>query len=389
MMKTRRETFLPFHRPAYDFREVEAVSEVLQSPWITTGPKTREFETAFAQFVGADAALALNSCTAGLHVALIAKGIGVGNEVITSPITFCASANVIEHVGANTVFADVDPVTLNLDPKSIESKITEHTKAIMPVHYAGHPVDLASIRSIADNHNLTVIEDAAHPLPASIHGTRIGASPSLASFSFYATKNLSTGEGGMLVGDEETIERSRIIALHGLSRDAYRRYDKGGSWKYEVMLPGFKYNMTDIQAALGLAQLAKLEELQQRRLEIVRAYGHALKNSKFFETPAVLNGYEHSWHLYVVRLNLDTLKIDRDRFIDELFERNIGVSVHFIPLHTQPYYRKRYNYSPTHFPIAWREYQRIVSLPIYPSMSHEDVQDVVEALTETAKEHAR
>lgn len=377
-----RPTFLPFSPPAISEEEVAAVADTLRSDWITTGPKTRRFESEFAHYLGAENALALNSCTAGLHLALVALGIGPGDEVITTPMTFCSSVNVIEHVGARPVLADIEPDTLAIDPVRVAEVITSRTRAIMPVHYAGHPVDLAPLLALARAHNLYIIEDAAHALPATYQGQHIGTIGDLTAFSFYATKNLTTAEGGMLTGAPELIDRARVLSLHGMSRDAWKRYDANGSWYYEVVAPGFKYNMTDIQAAIGLVQLQRLETMQRRRREIVAQYSAAFGQLDALQTPTERSESESAWHLYVLRLNLDTLTIDRARFIEELRARNIGTSVHFIPIHLHPFYRDKYGFAPDDFPIAYREYQRLISLPLHPGLSDEDVQDVIGAVTD-------
>ena len=379
-MITPRSTFLPFSPPCLGEEEIAAVVEVLRSDWITTGPRTRAFEEEFASAVGAPAALALNSCTAGLHVALIALGVGPGDEVVTTPMTFTASVNVIEHVGARPVLVDVEPDTLNLDPTRLETAITPRTKVILPVHYAGHPADLDAIRTVADDHGLAILEDAAHAVPASYRGRWIGECANPVAFSFYATKNLTTAEGGMLTGDRDFLDRARIASLHGMSRDAWKRYDKGGSWFYEVVMPGFKYNMTDIAAAIGQVQLQKLSGFQARRRTIVDRYQRAFGRIGAFDLPVERPEVEHAWHLYVLRLRPDALTIDRDRFIDELKDRNIGSSVHFIPIHLHPYYRDKYGYRPSDFPVAFANYQRMLSLPLNPRMTDTDVADVVAAV---------
>jgi dTDP-4-amino-4,6-dideoxygalactose transaminase len=268
----KRSSFLPFAPPLIGEEEIAEVAETLRSGWITTGPETRRFEAAFAQRIGAGGALALNSCTAGLHTGLVCLALGPGDEVITTPLTFCATVNVIEHVDARPVLVDVEPDTLNIDPARIEAAITPRTRAIMPVHYAGHPVDLVAIFELAAAHDLAVVEDAAHALPAKYKGRTIGSGPNPVSFSFYATKNLTTGEGGMLTAAPDFLERARVLALHGMSRDAWQRYEGRGSWPYEVVSPGFRYNMSDLQASLGLAQLARLDSMQWRRRRIVAAY---------------------------------------------------------------------------------------------------------------------
>jgi len=384
-----RETFLSFSPPLIGEEEINEVVDTLKSDWITTGPKTKQFEKEFAECFGAPSALALNSCTAALHTALVASGIGPGDEVITTTMTFCSSVNVIEQVGAHPVLVDVEPDTLNIDPKNIEKAITPKTRAILPVHYSGHPVDLDPIYELADMYNLCVIEDAAHAVSAKYKGRYIGSTDNPVAFSFYATKNLTTAEGGMLTGCPELIEKSRIVSLHGMSKDAWKRYSKGGSWYYEVILPGFKYNMTDIQASLGIWQLRKLESFQKRRREIVRIYNEAFSQEEVLEIPAERPEVEHAWHLYVLRLNLEHLKINRDQFIEELAERNIGTSVHFIPVHIHPYYKNKYEYKPEDFPIAYKNYLRIISLPLCPRMTDQDVEDVIEAVLDVVKTYKR
>lgn len=384
-----RKNFLEFSPPVIGDDEVNAVVETLRSSWITTGPKTKEFEKKFAEKFGAPAALAVNSCTAALHTALVGLGIGPGDEVITTPMTFCSTVNVIEQVGARPVLVDVEPDTLNIDPDKVEDAVTTKTKAIMPVHYSGHPVDLDAIYDIAERHNLFVVEDAAHAVSAKYKGRYIGTGGTVAAFSFYATKNMTTAEGGMLTGTPDFVEKCRIISLHGMSRDAWNRYSKEGSWYYEVLLPGFKYNMTDIQASLGLVQLEKLESFQLRRAEIVAKYNQEFKNYDALEIPVAKAEVEHAWHLYVLKLNLEALRINRNQFIEELKVRNIGTSVHFIPIHLHPYYRDKYGYKPEDFPVAFNNYQRILSLPLHAGLSDNDVQDVIAAVVEIVKKYSR
>ncbi|WP_291269934.1 DegT/DnrJ/EryC1/StrS family aminotransferase [Gemmatimonas sp.] len=378
-----RPTFLPFSPPSVGPEEIAEVVAALQSDWITTGPRTQEFARTFADSVGAPAALALNSCTAGLHVALATLGIGAGDEVITTPMTFCSSANVIVHVGATPVLADVEPDTLNICPTEVAKRITPRTRAIIAVHYAGHPAELTALRAIADQHGLALIEDAAHAYPAAYRGTPIGGGSNPVAFSFYATKNLTTGEGGMLTGDAEFLDRARIVSLHGMSRDAWKRYAKGGSWHYDVVLPGFKYNMTDLAAALGLVQLRRMGDLQRRRQEVVNAYmaGFAeLAAEGLLELPVHRPHVDHAWHLFVLRLRPDRLRIGRDAFITAMTEQNIATSVHFIPVHLHPYYRDRYGFAPTDFPVAYDAYSRMVSLPLHPRLADGDVADVIAAV---------
>ena len=365
------------------------VADTLRSGWITTGPKTQQFESAFRDKVGAASALGLNSCTAGLHLGLLALGIRPGDEVITTPMTFCACANVIEHLGARPVLADVEPDTLNLCPKAVEAAITPRTRAILAVHYAGHPVDLDPINDVAKQHGIALIEDAAHAVPASYKGRMIGSGDNPVAFSFYATKNLTTGEGGMLTGSPELLARARTLGLHGMSRDAWKRYGQGGSWFYQVDEPGFKYNMTDVQAAMGVAQLRKLDRFQARRREIVAAYTSAFQDVDALEVPVERPEVEHAWHLYVLRLRLGAIRIGRNQFIEELTALNIGTSVHFIPIHLHPFYQRKYQYQPSHFPVAYQAYQRMLSLPLHPMLTDADVSDVVSAVLDVAQRFAR
>jgi dTDP-4-amino-4,6-dideoxygalactose transaminase len=384
-----RPDFLLFSRPAVGQEEIDEVAETLRSGWITTGPKTKQFEAAFGRRVEAPDALGLNSCTAGLHLGLMAVGVRPGDEVILTPMTFCACANVVEHLGATPRFVDVEPDTLNLDPRAVEAAVTTRTRAILAVHYAGHPVDLDPLSDIAVHRSLALVEDAAHALPASYKGRLIGSGPNPVSFSFYATKNLTTGEGGMLTGAPELLARARTLSLHGMSRDAWKRYGPGGSWFYHVDEAGFKYNMTDVQAAMGLAQLRKLDQFQRRRREIIAAYQHAFEGWDALETPVERPEVEHAWHLYVLRLRLGALRIGRDRFIEELTARNIGTSVHFIPIHLHPYYRQKYGFNPEQFPVAYGNYQRMLSLPLHPLLMDTDVSDVIGAVLDVVKRFSR
>ena len=384
-----RATFLPFSPPTVGEEEIAAVAETLRSDWITTGPQVAKFEAEFAAAVRAPAALALNSCTAGLHTALAALGVGPGDEVITTPMTFAATANVIEHVRARPVFVDVEPDTLNIDPAAIEAAVTPRTRAIIPVHFGGHPCDMDPIEAIARRHGLFLVEDAAHALPARYRGRPVGSAAHATAFSFYATKNLTTAEGGMLTGSPELLARCRPLALHGMSRDAATRYRQGGSWYYEVLAPGFKYNMTDIAAAMGRAQLRRLAAFQARREAIVRQYDAAFAGEEALERPTVRPDVEPAWHLYPLRLRLDALRIGRDRFLEELGARNIGTSVHFIPVHLHPYYRDRYAADARPLPHAEESYRRLFSLPLSPRLDDADVGDVIGAVYDVIRAHRR
>jgi dTDP-4-amino-4,6-dideoxygalactose transaminase/lipopolysaccharide/colanic/teichoic acid biosynthesis glycosyltransferase len=394
-----RKTFLPFSKPSIGKEEIAEVVDTLCSDWITTGPKVKRFEQEFAEAVDAPAALALSSCTAALHLALVSQGIGPGDSVITTPMTFCATVHAIEQTGARPILVDVEPGTLNLDPGLVDDVVEDLVssgrgkglKAILPVHLYGHPCEMSPLLEIARRHHLAVVEDAAHALPASYHGRPIGSQlacasvPLLTCFSFYATKSITTGEGGMLTGLPETVDDARIWSLHGMNYDAWNRYSAEGSWHYEVVRPGFKYNMTDLQAAIGIHQLRKQARLRERRAEIARRYDAAFSGMDCFQIPSNFAHVDHAWHIYALRLCLDRLSISRNQFIDELAAQNIGSSVHFIPIHLHPYYRDKYGYKPEDFSVAYREYQRIISLPIFPAMSNQDVDDVIGAVAGIAR----
>lgn len=383
-----RQTFLPFALPDVDDAELKQIKEALDSGWITTGPKTHQFEAEFAAAVGAKHAIAVNSCTAAMHLALEAIGLGRGDEVITTPYTFAATAEVIRYFDARPVLVDIDSRCLNMDPSLLAVAITPRTRAIIPVHVAGQPADLDEIHAVAQRHGLPVIEDAAHAFPTRYKGRMIGSLSEFTCFSFYATKTLTTGEGGMICTENDAwAERCRIMALHGISKDAWKRYTAEGSWYYEIVAPGYKYNMTDIAAAMGLAQLRKAHRMWQRRRDIAARFNQAFAGLPQLQIPHDRADCQHAWHLYMLRLNLEELRIGRAEFIEELKRRHIGVSVHFIPLHIHPYYRESYGYRPEDFPIAYREYQREISLPIYSKMSDADVEDVIDAVTQIVAAH--
>jgi dTDP-4-amino-4,6-dideoxygalactose transaminase len=386
---SKSEICVPFSPPLIEDDEIAAVVDTLRSGWITTGPKTFEFADAFAHYCTAPGALPLSSCTAALHTALATLGVGPGDEVITTPITFCATVNVIEQLGATPVLADVDPDTLNIDPARIAAAITPRTKVILPVHYAGHPVDLDAINGLAAAHGLTVVEDAAHAVAARYKGRRIGDTTNPCAFSFYATKNLTTGEGGMLTGEPDFLAKARIVSHHGMDRDAWKRYGPGGSWRYDVLMPGFKYNMTDIEAALGLVQLNKIDWMQARRLDVITRYMAAFAALDAYDLPTSRPEIEHAWHLFVLRARPGALTIERDQFIDEMAQRGVATSVHFIPIHIQPYYRDKYGYDPGDFPVAYREFLRLVSLPLNPRMDDGDVEHVIDAVRDITERFRR
>ena len=375
---SRRAVFLPFHTPDIGDNEISAVAEVLRSGWLTTGPKVHAFEHAFARYIGASHAVAVNSCTAALHLALDAIGLREGDEVLVPTMTFAATAEVVLYFRARPVLVDCEPDTLNVDPAGLERALSPRTRAIIPVHFAGHACDMAPILEIARTHQLKVIEDAAHALPAAYNGQTVGTFGDLACFSFYATKTLCTGEGGMVItANLEYAENVRAMSLHGISKQAWNRYSAEGSWYYEILRPGFKYNMTDMAAALGLVQLGKCDRMREARKRIAEIYDEGLGNLDEVVTPTVRDNVEHAWHLYPIRLSLDRLRISRDEFITMMREQNIGTSVHFIPLHLHPFYRDAYRYRRQDFPNASNAYERLVSLPIYPAMIESDAVDVV------------
>lgn len=384
-----RDTFIPYNVPNITEAEIDEVVDTLKSGWLAKGPRTMEFEKHFAEYLGAKHAIAMNSCTAALHVALVTQGIGPGDEVITTPMTFASTANTIIHTGATPVLADVDYQTGCIDPDEIKKKITPRTKAIVPVHYSGQVCDLDRIYDLADQHGLFVSEDAAHALWSRYKGRLIGNElKGAASYSFYATKNLATGDGGMLVtNDDKVNERARVFCGQGMSHNAWNRYAKGGTWKYDIVEPGFKYNMFDIQAALGLIQLRRLEEMQEARLKIAARFQEAFGAMDAIEEPTVPDYATHCWHLYVIRIVPELLTIDRDQFIVELSERNVGTSVHFIPVHNMTAYTTRFGYQPKDFPNAQKHFERCISLPLYPTMTEEQVQYVIDAVADIVEKY--
>lgn len=385
-----RSSFLSFSPPALSAAEEQAVLEVVrEGTWLSSGPRTKQFEQEFQARVDAQAALALNSCTAGLHLAMAVHGVGPGREIVTTPLTFCATANVAEHLGGTVRLADIDRETLLIDPKQMERALTKNTRVLLPVHYAGQPCEMETIERLARAADVAVVEDAAHCLPSLIGERWIGNSNNLTAFSFYATKNITSGEGGMLTGPAELVDRARVLALHGMSRAAWDRFKKGGAWQYDVEAPGYKYNLTDIAAALGLTQLRRLDELYAARMNVVRAYNEAFSDLNILRLPRVREGVQSSHHLYVILLELDRLTITRDQFINELTERNIGSSVHYRPLHLMSYYAKKYGWTPADFPNATWAFERMVSLPLSSKMSVTDAHDVIEAVRDIARKFKR
>ena len=376
--------FLPFALPEIGDDEIAEVVDTLKSGWVTTGPKARRFEADFTAFLGDPAlqCIAVNSATAGLHLALEALGIGPGDEVITTTHTFTATAEVVRYLGADVKLVDIDPATLNIAPEQVAAAITPRTKALLPVHYGGLAADMDALHAIARRHGLAVVEDAAHALPTTHGGALVGTLQSAATvFSFYANKTITTGEGGMLVTrDAALTQRARVMRLHGMSRDAFDRFTATvPSWYYEVIAPGFKYNLTDIAAAIGLHQLKKARAFQARRAAIAALYSEGLRGLPVIAAPQPLSGELHAWHLYPLRLQGDA-GIGRDRFIERLFEMGIGCSVHYIPLHLQPYWRDRYGLRAEDFPHSQHAYERMLSLPIYTRMTDADVARVLVAV---------
>ena len=386
-MTTRLDTFLPFHRPSIGEEEIAEVVDTLRSGWLTLGPKTQRFEEKFAAYVGAKHAIAVSSCTAALHLMLQALDLKPGDEVITSPYTFSATVASILYAGATPVLADTGPDWPNIDPKSVEAKITPRTKAILPVHFAGAPCDMDALARLAERSGATLFEDAAHALPAAYKGRRVGTLSRATAFSFYAGKNMTTGEGGMVTTDDSVLaEDVRMRRLHGISRDAWKRYSAEGSWYYEVMRLGFKYNMTDINAAIGLHQLDKLDGFHRRRLALVALYDELLAEVPGIVRPQPPADGDSAWHLYIVRIEPAEM---RDKVIESLKADNIGTSVHFIPVHHHPFYQERLGCKESESPNATRLYRGAISLPLFPAMREEEVGAVVRSLVRVMQECRR
>ena len=385
--------FIPFNRPEIGEEEIREVVEVLRSGWLTTGERTKRFEADLCAYTGARYGQAVNSCTAGLHLALAALDIGPGDEVITTPLTFCATVNVILHQGATPVLADIGE-DFNISPQAIAERITPRTRAIIPVHFAGLPCRMNEIWDIAGRKGIAVVEDAAHAIGTHYQGTHIGdAERSLSdavAYSFYATKNLTTGEGGMVTTNREDLyQRMRRLTLHGISKDAYNRYSESGSWYYEVVEPGFKYNLSDLQSAVGIAQLKKLEGMTARRKHLADLYNQLLGNREDLLLPPDSEMARHCWHLYVMRLNLDALSISRDEFIQELKAQGIGTSVHFIPVPLHPFFAPWAGREENRCPKAMKLFQQIISLPLYPGMTEDQIRRVAASVKEIADRHRK
>ncbi len=393
--RAKNKRFVQFHQSYIQQGEIKEVVDTLKSGWITTGPRTKRFEEDFKKYIGCRHAIGLNSCTAGLHLSLAALNIGEGDEVITTPITFPATANVIIHQKATPVFVDVKMDTLNIDVSKIEEKITPKTKAIMPVHFAGHPCDMGKIMDIAMRNKLFVIEDAAHAIESEYNGKKVGNIGDFTSFSFYATKNITTGEGGMLTtNNDELAEKARMMSLHGISKDAWKRYGKEGFQHWELFYPGFKYNMFDIQAAIGIHQIKKIEGFLKIRKKYVDMYNEAFENISEIVPLKVKGNIKHAYHLYVIIIKTEELNADRDEIMSEIQNNGVGVGVHFRTLHLQPYFQNKSPIRPPlpkggrggfergMFPVAEYASDRVISLPLYPKMSVSDVKYVIKVVKE-------
>ena len=404
-------TEVPFFRPQITDAEVDEVVATLRSGWLTTGPRVKRFEEEFARTVGAPHAVAVNSCTAALHLAVEALGLKAGEAVVVPTMTFAATAEVVRYLGAIPLLVDCDPVTLNLDFEDAQRKLDAlaagrsagrvpagtRIAGIVPVHVGGLMLDVGRLQALADRHGLWVVEDAAHSFPASWRRDRSAAwqrcgdnTAAISCFSFYANKTITTGEGGMATtANEELAERMRVMSLHGLSQDAWKRFSKGGSWDYRILAPGFKYNLTDVAAAIGIHQLARAEEMRRGREVVARRFLEAFADTDELELPADDENRIHSWHLFPIRLRLDRLSIDRDTFMQELKARGVGCSVHWRPLHLHPYYAQTFGWRPEDLPAATAVFDRLVSLPIFPGMREEEIAGVVDTVRGLCRENRR
>ncbi len=385
-----RTKFLPFGAPCLGEEEIAEVVDTLRSGWIGTGPKAQRFEEEFAAYVGAKYAISLNSCTAGLFLSLAALGVGPGDEVITTPLTFAATVNVIEHVGARPVLADIDPLTLNIDPELVERAITPRTKVIFPVHFGGLACDMDALQSLAERHGLAIVEDAAHATGTRYHGRMVGAIGRLTNFSFYANKNLTTAEGGMLTTDDAALdEKIRVLRLHGLSRDAWKRFATRRLMRSDVLVPGYKFNMPDLAASLGIHQLHKQERFLEIREAHARVYDTAFADLPVRTQPRPSDARDrHGLHLYVLLLEPGRWKVHRDQLVDALLAEGIGAALHYRAIHAHPYYREKYSYRPEDYPHAYAAGENILSLPLTPGMAEADLQDVIAAVRKVAEAYA-
>jgi len=382
--------FLLFHKPFISEDEVDEIVDTVRSGWLSMGPKTIKFEELFADYIGCKKGIAVSSWTAAGHLTLEAYGLKPGDEVIVPTMTFPATAEIVCYFGAKPVIVDVDPGTLNISIEAIEKAITPKTRVIIPVHYGGQPCDMDEILDLAGKHNLKVMEDAAHSLPATYKGKKIGNISEVTCFSFYATKTLSTGEGGMIcTNNEEIAERVKVMRLHGINRDAWKRYTESGSWYYEVVAPGYKYNFTDLQASLGLPQLKKVDKMWESRKRIARKYTENFKDNELIKLHVLKPDRESSWHLYPIRLELEKLNINRARFIDKLRENKVGAGVHFMPVHQHLYYNETFNLNDKDFPVASNTFPRLVSLPIYPGMTDRNVDYVIDVVNSLLQKYKK
>ena len=387
---TVRRNHIPFYKPWTDAREIAQASGAIRSGWLTTGPRVGRFEERIRRMVRSRHAVAVNSCTAALHLSLAAAGVGRGDEVITSPYTFAATGEAILYLGARPILVDIDPRTLNIDPEAAARAVTRRTRALVPVHIAGLPCDMRALLGLARRKRLKVVDDAAHALGSWVDGRPIGSLSDLTCFSFYATKNLTTGEGGMVTTDDaEAAQRVRRLSLHGLTHDAWKRYTRAGSWKYDVVEMGFKYNMTDLAAGLGLAQAAKFPAMQARRRQLAHRYTAALASVEAFDPPPEPRGVVHAWHLYILRLRRGVLRIGRDQLIELLKERGIATSVHFLPLHLHSFYRATFGFRRGDYPHTERESARALSLPLYPGLTRAAQDRVAGTLLDLARRYRR
>lgn len=375
------EKFIQFHRPYITDDEINEVVETVKSGWLSMGPKVLQFEEEFKVIIGCENAVSVNSWTAAGHLALEALGIKAGDEVIVPTMTFAATAEIACYFHAIPVFVDVEKDTLNISVSEIEKAITPKTKAIIPVHYGGQPCDMDEIMDLAKIHNIKVIEDAAHALPASYKGKKVGTISDITCFSFYATKTLATGEGGMLcTSDTEIAERTKLMRMHGMNKDAWKRYTDACSWYYEVVAPGYKYNFTDVQASLGLAQLRKVEWMREERVRIAKIYDEHFKNNEYIEPIVIKTDRETAYHLYPIKVQHEKLTINRNRFIEEMKARGVGIGVHFMPVHQHLYYSKTFNLDPKNYPVAEDAFPRLISIPLYPGLTDEEVYRVIEVI---------
>jgi len=376
-----RKDFLIFGSPMIEQPEIDEVSATLKSGWVGTGPKVHKFEEMFKEYKGVKFAIALNSCTATLHLSMLVIDIKQGDEVLVPTMTFSATANAVIHAGGRPVFVDCEKDTMNIDPEDMKRKITPKTKAIIPVHFAGRPCNMNAIMEIAKKYNLKVVEDSAHAIEAEYNGKKTGTFGDIGCFSFYVTKNIVTGEGGMAItDDQEYAKKIRILALHGMSKDAWKRFSDEGYKHYQVVCAGFKYNMMDIQAAIGINQLPRVDRYWKRRQEIWNHYNEAFRNLPVFTPASIETNTRHAYHMYTLLLDTDHLNITRDQFLDKMTERNIGVGVHYIALHLHPYYQKTFGYKRGNFPNAEWISDRTVSIPLSAKLTDEDVKDVIEAV---------